>query len=111
MWDTGKLITRAGRAGRAGRAVPLGRTDSRLRSMTARALLISGAGRYADPWHPFARTSAAVADIVNEAGFAVDIAADVDDALARLAESALDLLMLNIGDPAGPLPEDAVADA
>jgi hypothetical protein len=79
--------------------------------MTARALLISGAGRYADPWHPFARTSAAVAEIVTEAGLAVEIAEDVDDALAGLTVSAPDLLMLNIGDPLGPGPENAEDDA
>ena len=79
--------------------------------MTARALLLSGAGRYADPWHPFAQTSAAVAQVVTEAGFAVEIVEDVDAALAGLAESAPDLLILNIGDPAGPHPENVVDDA
>ena len=79
--------------------------------MTARALLLSGAGRYADPWHPFARTSAAVAQVVTEAGFAVEVVEDVDAALAGLAESAPDLLILNIGDPAGPRPETAMDDA
>ncbi|HET7822223.1 MAG TPA: ThuA domain-containing protein [Ornithinibacter sp.] len=74
--------------------------------MTPRALLISGAGRYADPWHPFARTSAAIAEILTEAGLDVRIAEDVDDALAGLAESAPALLILNIGDPAGPRPGD-----
>src|SRR6478752_1946662 len=79
--------------------------------MAARALLISGAGRYADPWHPFARTSAAVAEIVTEAGLAVEIAEGVDDALAGLTDSAPDLLELNLGDPRGPRPENAVAEA
>jgi uncharacterized protein len=79
--------------------------------MTSRALLISGAGRYADPWHPFARTSAAVAEIVTEAGLEVRIAEDVDDALAGLAASAPDLLILNIGDPAGPRPENVTDEA
>src|SRR6188474_1322046 len=74
--------------------------------MTARALLISGAGRYADPWHPFARTSAAIAELVTDAGLAVEITEDVDGALAGLAESAPDLLILNIGDPGGPSPEN-----
>ena len=79
--------------------------------MTARALLVSGAGRYADPWHPFAKTSAAIAATLTEVGLAVEIAEDVDDALAALAGSAPDLLVLNIGDPAGPHPEEAVVDA
>src|SRR4051794_14661330 len=79
--------------------------------MTARALLISGAGRYADPWHPFARTSAAVAEIVTDGGLAVEVAEDVDGALTELAESAPDLLIVNIGDPAGPSLQTADADA
>ena len=79
--------------------------------MTARALLISGAGRYADPWHPFARTSAAIADVVTEAGLDVEISDDVDDALAGLAESAPDLLVLNIGDPQGPPREGVEVEA
>lgn len=34
-----------------------------------RALILSGAGRYADPWHPYAETSARLASLVAEAGF------------------------------------------
>jgi len=79
--------------------------------MTARALVISGAGRYADPWHRFAATSAAIAEIVTEAGIAAEVADDVDRALAMLPTAAPDLLVLNIGDPAGPRPADAPDDA
>jgi hypothetical protein len=50
-----------------------------------RALLLSGTGRYADPWHPFAETSAALAGLLREQGFGVEMAEDVDAALARLA--------------------------
>ncbi len=76
--------------------------------MTVRALLISGAGRYADPWHPFARTSAAVAEVLTQDGLTVEVAEEVDDALAGLAESAPDLVVLNIGDTAGPHPDDVM---
>lgn len=93
-----------------------------------RALLLSGVGRYADPWHPFAGTSAALAGILQEAGCGVETAHDVDDALARLvppagpvvhgpdtqaAEAARDeggglphLLVVNVGLPrdGGPVP-------
>lgn len=62
---------------------------------------MSGAGRYADPWHPFERTSAAVARILTEAGIEVEIRDDVDAALAALEVEAPDLLVVNIGDPAG----------
>ncbi len=34
----------------------------------ARILIFSGAGRYADPWHPFAETSAAIAGVMQEMG-------------------------------------------
>lgn len=48
-----------------------------------RVLVLSGSGRLADPWHPFASTSAAVARVAGEAGFAATIA---QDPIARLAE-------------------------
>jgi hypothetical protein len=46
------------------------------------ALVLSGGGRYADPWHPFAETSGALAGILGESGFGVEIADGVDAALA-----------------------------
>jgi hypothetical protein len=73
--------------------------------MSARALLLSGAGRYSDPWHPFAATSSAVAEILRGHGIDLAVRDDVDEALASLATEATDLLVLNIGDPAGPRPE------
>lgn len=74
-------------------------------AMSARVLLVSGAGRYADPWHPFAATSDAVAELLRGDGMNVIVRDDVDDALADLTTDAPDLLVLNIGDPAGPRPE------
>ncbi|MHA6523057.1 ThuA domain-containing protein [Tessaracoccus sp. G1721] len=62
-----------------------------------RALIASGAGRYADPWHPFGRTTPRVAGLLTEAGFAVDIHDDVDGAMTRL--EGVDLLVVNAGDP------------
>jgi hypothetical protein len=71
-----------------------------------RALLLSGTGRYADPWHPFAETSAALAGLLREQGFGVEMAGDVDAALARLAAPGgpadadlPDLLVVNVGLP------------
>jgi hypothetical protein len=32
----------------------------------SKALLLSGVGRYADPWHPFAETSAALAGLLRK---------------------------------------------
>ncbi|MWV58907.1 ThuA domain-containing protein [Rathayibacter sp. VKM Ac-2754] len=70
------------------------------------ALLLSGVGRYADPWHPFAETSRALAGIVEEAGYDVEIAPDVDDALAAL-EHLPDLLVVNVGQPRDGEPSPA----
>jgi len=67
------------------------------------ALLLSGTGRYADPWHPFAETSGALAGLLAAAGFQVVIPEDVDAALADLADTddtALpSLLAVNVGLP------------
>ena len=65
------------------------------------AIILSGAGRYADPWHPFAETSAALAELVRDAGFTVQVADDPDAALAALDESVR-LIVVNAGDPLGP---------
>jgi len=61
------------------------------------ALILSGAGRYADPWHPFAATSASLAEILTGCGVTVTIATDVDAAMTRL--DGIDLLVVNAGDP------------
>lgn len=62
-----------------------------------RALVLSGAGRYADPWHPFEETSAALAEVLSTAGLQVEQSTDVDGSLQRLDE--VDLLAVNTGDP------------
>jgi type 1 glutamine amidotransferase len=69
--------------------------------MQRRALILSGAGRYGDPWHPFADTSARLAGILRAEGYEVEISEQVDARLAGLSSpTAPDLLVLNIGDPA-----------
>ncbi|GAA1430680.1 hypothetical protein GCM10009616_15880 [Microlunatus lacustris] len=63
-----------------------------------RALVVSGAGRYGDPWHPFPATSRALADALRGRGCDVDVEDDADAALARLASGSLpSVLVLNIG--------------
>jgi type 1 glutamine amidotransferase len=83
--------------------------------MPHHALILSGAGRYADPWHPFAATSSRIADILRGEGIEVEISEDVDARLAALADgeagSAPDLLVLNIGDPALTDPEHPQPEA
>ena len=68
--------------------------------------MVSGAGRYSDPWHPFAETSRALASVLEEAGIAVRISEDVDRSLADL--DGVDLLVVNIG---APDRDDEAADA
>lgn len=65
------------------------------------ALILSGTGRYADPWHPFAETSAAIADLLRDHGLTVETAADVDTTLEGFQDPAAwpDLLVVNVGLP------------
>ena len=75
-----------------------------------RALLLSGQGRYADPWHPFERTSARLAALLAGCGLEVEVRGDVDAALAGLTRpgAAPDVLVLDLGQPGdgspAPLP-------
>jgi type 1 glutamine amidotransferase len=73
--------------------------------MSANIVVVSGSGRYSDPWHPFPVTSARVADVLEQAGHRVAISDDVDARLAALSRDGddVDLLVLNIG--AGTTPE------
>lgn len=62
-----------------------------------RAVIASGSGRYADPWHPFARTSPLLADTLIDAGFDVAVDDEVDRVMQDLG--GVDLLVVNAGDP------------
>lgn len=68
-----------------------------------RAVILSGSGRYADPWHRFDETSAALAGIIAGAGYRVDVSDDLLGGLAALGDA--DLLVVNAGNPDGPDPE------
>lgn len=76
-----------------------------------RALILSGSGRYDDPWHPFADTSARLAGILSGEGFEAEVSGDVDARLATLGQNPPDLLVLNIGDPALTAPDDPQPEA
>lgn len=67
--------------------------------MTSReALVISGGGRFGDPWHKFADTSAALATSLRDRGYRVKVSADADASLAELRSGRLpSLLVVNIG--------------
>lgn len=62
-----------------------------------RALIISGTGRYSDPWHPLPTTSRRVGDILQRTGFDVTIDDVPDRALASCAD--FDLVVVNATDP------------
>ena len=68
------------------------------------AVIVSGSGRWADPWHSFATTSARLAQILRTADFEVRVEQDVDAQLSDL--SGIDLLVLNLGRPEQPHPAD-----
>jgi uncharacterized protein len=72
----------------------------------AEVLIVSGAGAYADRWHPFAETSARLADIVAASGHAVSISEEVEPALADLR--GVDLTIVNIGCPRPERPAEAL---
>ncbi|GAB3815146.1 hypothetical protein GCM10028820_12070 [Tessaracoccus terricola] len=74
-----------------------------------RALIASGSGRYADPWHPFPRTSPLLAEILRDTGFEVEIDDDVDQAMTRI--DGVDLLVVNAADPWRDSAERLPADA
>lgn len=64
-------------------------------------LLLSGGGRYSDPWHPFSETSRALASILKDAGQITQVRDDVDEALADLVATRVlpDLVVVNVGLP------------
>lgn len=77
--------------------------------MTARALVLQGTGRYADPWHPFERTAAALAELLRGLDdVEATVRGDVDAALAEGLD-AVDLLVVAAGDPHREVPAGAAA--
>jgi hypothetical protein len=62
------------------------------------ALVVSGAGRFGDPWHPFPETSAALGTALRDRGYTVAVQDDAEAGLAALSAGPLpSLLVLNIG--------------
>ncbi|SDT23150.1 ThuA domain-containing protein [Microlunatus soli] len=72
-------------------------TSSDRNEPRAQVRIISGSGRYADPWHDFARTSQRIAEVITGLGHEVKIDDRVEDALTDLA--GVDLVVVNIGNP------------
>jgi type 1 glutamine amidotransferase len=62
------------------------------------AVVLSGGGDFADPWHPFAETSATLAMALRGRGYEVTISTEVETSLAALSSGELPaLLVVNIG--------------
>ena len=76
-----------------------------------RALILSGGGRYADPWHPFTKTSARLEELLRGQGLDVEVSEEVDARMAALTTDDPDLLVLNVGDPAHTGTPDPEAEA
>jgi type 1 glutamine amidotransferase len=72
-----------------------------------RSLVLSGGGKFADPWHRFAGTSARLADVLWSLGHQVEVTDFVSDRVADLAH--FDLIVVNAA--AGPGLSAAEQDA
>lgn len=74
----------------------------------AEVVIISGAGAYADPWHPFAETSARLAEVIGSFGHRVEVSAAVEDSLRSLPGHRL--VVINIGNPSEPRPASTMIE-
>lgn len=66
----------------------------------ARVLILSGGGRYSDPWHPFPTTSQIIASALAEAGHEVEVSDRVEQRLCELTPGSIDVLLTDIGNAA-----------
>jgi type 1 glutamine amidotransferase len=72
----------------------------------AKVLIISGAGYYSDPWHPFADTSQRLAGIITGLGHHVAVSEAVEESLAEPGDP--DLIVVNIGNPRETRPQSRI---
>ena len=72
-------------------------------------MIISGAGAYADPWHPFAQTSARLAEVIASLGHRVEVSEAVEESLGSSLD-AQRLVVINIGNPAAPREASTMID-
>ncbi|MDR0783658.1 MAG: ThuA domain-containing protein [Propionibacteriaceae bacterium] len=78
-----------------------------------KALILSGAGRYADPWHSYADTSLRLEALAHDSGWKTTITDQIDETLAAGLDD-FDLVIVNAGDPwhateeGAPEPDEAV---
>ncbi|WP_457101686.1 ThuA domain-containing protein [Microbacterium sp. P5_E9] len=71
----------------------------------SKVLIVSGAGEYSDPWHPFPDTSERLVGILGSR-YDVTLTADVAAVLADLTADVWDIVVLNFGSNARELPTD-----
>src|SRR5699024_4475174 len=72
-----------------------------------KAVVISGAGRYSDPWHDFAGTSAQLAVELSELGLDAEVLTLGE---ADVPSTAVDLLVVNAGGGSTPRPVEVSAE-
>jgi hypothetical protein len=70
------------------------------------ALVFTGGGDYADPWHPYAESSEQLAEVIRSWGRDVEVADRVDSVLEALADHP-DLFAINAGGGPDAHPRDA----
>ena len=71
----------------------------------SKVLIVSGAGDYSDPWHPFPDTSERLVGILGSR-YDVTLTTDVATVLADLTAGEWDLVVLNFGSNGRELPTD-----
>lgn len=71
-----------------------------------RALIFTGGGDYADPWHPYAESSEHLAELLRLWGADVEVTGSVRDAVEALDDRP-DLFVVNAGAGPDPHPADA----
>ncbi|UFU01979.1 ThuA domain-containing protein [Ruania suaedae] len=72
------------------------------------AVVISGAGRYADPWHDFEGTSAALAEMLSERGLDARVLRTGEVEAGQLGEP--DLIVVNAGGGSTPVAQSQDAE-
>jgi type 1 glutamine amidotransferase len=72
----------------------------------SRVLVVSGAGEYSDPWHPFGATSERLGALLRQR-HEVTVTTQVAEALAALDADEWDVVVLNFGSAERELPTDA----
>lgn len=75
----------------------------------AHVLILSGGGRYSDPWHKFADTSECLAELAKRAGCSVEITFDVAEALSDL--EGVDVIVANAARAQDDPPDEATLAA